>query len=203
MRSYLPVIFLALLIQSCSYSDKDFNLSDNERDFLNAFKKGDTLYYVSSNNMTDTFLVRGIDSAEKKETGSFMALPAYKSVWISIKHLPVDTFYSGVFPDTTRNKMDTSFNQIITISKEPQSKKTEYTFMFKRFLASSENEIGKLNKDTITINSKLISDYYIIKNKWQSDSASTAIECLYWTKKEGLVAYKYNNGTCWTKKSNR
>lgn len=193
---------MTVFILSCSYSDKDFYLNETERVFLNTFKAGDTLYYESSTKQVDKILVLGIDSNQKKESGYIMALPAYNDVFVSIKHLPVDTFQS-ISQDMTTKKIDTIPEKIICISKHPQQKETVYSFQFKHFFSSNKNGIGQIQRDTV-INGKKLTNYFIIKEDFQDKNTSYAkIEQLYWTQNEGLVAYKLTNGIYWTKKSSR
>ena len=203
MKSLIVIFFFTVIFISCSYSNKDFNLSADERTFLYAFQAGDTLYYESTTKDIDTIIVLGIDSIEKREMGWIMAKPAYKNVWVSIKHIPVDTFLHSIFYDSLTMKNDTGYTHVISICKIPQSKKVQFAFGFKRFSSITETGLGKLYKDT-TINSTVLSDYYIIENDWkENQKAPTDVERVYWTRCEGLVAYKYNNGTYWTKKSSR
>ena len=196
------IIILTVLAASCSYSDKDFNLNENERSFLSVFKTGTILYYENSKNQVDSFLVIGIDSTQKKESGYLMALPAFNNIFVSIKHLPVDSFIS-TNQDMTTKKIDTVHEQLICVSKHPQQKETSFSFQFKRFFYYTKNGLGQLHSDTI-INNIRLTNYYIIKDNFvDRDTSYVKIEQLYWTQKDGLVAYKQKNGIYWTKKNSR
>ncbi len=198
MKNRISFFSLILLSVSCSYSDRDFNLTDNERNFFAAFKKGDTIYYESSNKDVDSILVLGINSEQKRQPGWLMASPAYNDVYVSIKHLPID-HYTSLIQGTDRT--DTTFNQIISILKIPQEKKVEYAFQFKRFCSMTSDGLGIIHTDTILINGIPISNYYILEDdNIDRDSAATDIHQMYWTQNGGLVAYKYVNGTYWVKK---
>jgi hypothetical protein len=52
--------------------------------------------------------------------------------------------------------------------------------------------------DTIKINNKVITNYFEIKSEY---TKQTSIDLIYWTDKDGLIAYKKMNGNRWTKKS--
>ena len=202
MINRITIIFLIFIVSSCSYSysDNEFYLNKTERSFLNAFKLGDTVYYESSTKQLDKFLVLGIDSSQKRERGSFMALPAFNRVYILIKHLPFDTFQS-ISQDGTTKKIDTIPEQIICISKHPQKKETAYSFQFKHFFSYSKNGLGSIQAN-IVINGQKLTNYFVIKGDFaDSDTTYTKIEQLYWTQEDGLVAYKEKNGIYWTKKS--
>jgi hypothetical protein len=53
-------------------------------------------------------------------------------------------------------------------------------------------------QDSITLNGTVIKNYYLIKNRHKS--AGSEIEALFWTNKDGLIAYQYRDETISTKK---
>jgi hypothetical protein len=63
------------------------------------------------------------------------------------------------------------------------------------------------NSAIFVINSEvniLLNDYYIINGEYPDRyTAATDIQQVYWTKNEGLVAYKYVDGTFWVKKEKK
>src|SRR5438132_5791921 len=85
MTLRISIIFIALFISSC-YSHKDYTLTSKERNFLNAFKAGDTIYYESMNKERDSIVILGIDSSQKEESGWLTAKSAYNTQWVSIQH---------------------------------------------------------------------------------------------------------------------
>lgn len=198
MIARLLIVLPAILAAACSYSDKDFNLTDTERSYLNALKAGDTICFESSGKQWDSFVVLGIDSNQKKESGYLMALPAFNNVFVSIKHLPVDNFVS-VSQDMTTKTIDTVHEQLICISKYPQERESAVSFQFKHFYYDSKSMPASTHTDTV-INNTRLTDYFIINGSADPDTAYTKIEQLYWTRKEGLVAYKQKNGIFWTRK---
>jgi hypothetical protein len=198
MKIVLTTVLLFSLI-SCSISDKEFLLTNKEKALFSSFHRGDTLYYENGVKDVDTLLVLGIDSAQQREAGYVMKSPAHNDIWVSIKQLPIDTFVHGVFYDSATNKADTEYNHLFSIRKLPQERKIQYAFSFRRFFEIREGAIGQLQTEPISINGKVIDSYYLIKNS--GDTASSKIEALYWTEKCGLAAYKYWDGTIWTKKS--
>ncbi|HWK02579.1 MAG TPA: hypothetical protein VNS58_03050 [Puia sp.] len=194
----IPLVFL---FSSCSYSIKEFNLSNQERKLLAPFKKADTLYFESSRKEIDTVVVLGLDSSQKKEMGWLMAKPAYNEVSISVKCFPEGKWIHGIFYDSVARKADTEYNKLITIGKYPQEHRVRYFFSFKDFFASTEVGLGELHPDTLLINGRLLTNYYIITDSNPSSSTNNPIESLFWTEKSGLVAYKYMNGIYWIRKN--
>jgi hypothetical protein len=200
MKSLLITI-IVLTLASCSTSDKDFQLNDTERALFSSFRKGDTLYYENENKDVDTFLILGIDSAQQMEAGYLMKSPAHNDIWVNMRQLPIDTFVHGIFYDSVKNKADTEYTQLFSIRKLPQENKVQYSFSFRRFFETREGSIGQIQTAPITMKGTVIKDYYLIKNT--GDTTTNNIEALYWTQKDGLIAYKYRDGTIWTKKSSR
>ena len=185
------IFFLSIILTSCSYSDKDFKLTSDEMKFLNAYKKGDTIWFESSLKQTDKILIIGLDSNQKRQSGYIMAKPAYNEMFISIKHLSADK----------DNKIDTANESLITISKYPQQTKTNYFISYRHFLFSSDNGLGNLYSDTLFVNNKPITNYYKLRpDYFERDTTMTDFKEVYWTQNEGLVGYKLNNGVTWTKK---
>ncbi|MDO6432738.1 hypothetical protein Q4E93_19180 [Flavitalea sp. BT771] len=117
-----------------------------------------------------------------------MAKPAYNGMDVFVKCLPA-------------GKFDLGYHLLITIIKYPQAHKTEYIFSFRDFFESREADLGKLHQDTLMLNGSRLTDYYVITESSLGDAAHSSIECLYWTERSGLVAYKYRNGVCWVRTS--
>jgi hypothetical protein len=198
----LLVFFILMTIFfccSCSYSEKYFTFNAIERDFLNAFKRDDTLSYESSSKQVEKMIVLGMDSSAKRAPGYLMAPRAFNEVCISIKQLPVESFQPVSQNVRTWNS---DKQQLLCITKNPQAKETIYSIQFKDLFFYSKNGLGKPYRDT-TINGRKFTNYYVIySNLGVEDTASANIEKLYWTCTEGLVAYKQKNGAYWVRKSN-
>ena len=78
--------------------------------------------------------------------------------------------------------------------------KTLFSFNFKDFDSYPKDVLGKLNIDTLNLNKKKITNYYLIKYGFpERIKDSTTIETLIWTDGDGLTAYKDKKGDWWTK----
>ena len=54
----------------------------------------------------------------------------------------------------------------------------------------------------MTLNDITLTNYYKLEHQYpERVSDSTDIEIIYWTNKEGLIAYKNKGGEIWTKKA--
>lgn len=197
VKFILAQVFIFSL-SSCSYSDKYFLLNEAEKELFSPFKKGDTLFYENNVRDIDTFLVLGIDSFQQKETGYLMKSEANNNVWVNIKQLPTDTFMHGIFHNDATGKSDTDYTSLFTIEKFPQRKKIQFTFSLRDFYEIREDSMGQLQPGPVTFNGTVIKNYYVIRNR--HTSSGSKIKALYWTNKDGLVAYQYEDGTIWTKK---
>lgn len=203
MKLLVTITFLVITIFSCgSYADKDFNLSQSERSFLNVFKSGDTLTFKNSNNEIDKLVVVGLDSSQKKKSGTLMASPAHNFIWVTLKHIqPV--IWRTYSQKGSLVRIDTTISQeLITISKYPQSKEITFSFSFKHFYSPNKNGFGPLHTDTIKINGFHLTKYYVLSDK-NSDTLNMDVSELYWTQNHGLVAYKLYDGTYWCKINGR
>jgi hypothetical protein len=196
-------MILFIFGSSCqSYSEKDFDFNAAENKLFEPFKTGDTLYFENSQHDNDSFLILRFDTIFKKESGTLMAKPAYNTISVSLKSLPKDSFIHGIFKNEKENRLDTEYNSILSITKYPQSKEIEYSISFKKFLWISKTGFGLSHADTLRINNCSFKDYYIISNEYKKqDTLATDIAEIIWTIKDGMVAYRYNNGQYWTKKT--
>lgn len=203
MRLLVTTIFLAIILSSCnSYSKKDFDLNQSERSLLNLYKPDDTLTFENSHQEINKMLVIGLDSSQKKEGGWVMAKPASNSVWVSLKHLQPIT-WKTFSQDGTLIRTDTIISQeLVTISKYPQSKEVSFTFSFKHFNLTSKEGLGLLHTDSIKINGYSLTNYYLLKDK-NPDTLNMDVSELYWAQNKGLMAYRSYDGNYWLRTNGR
>lgn len=205
MTRILTTFILTIFISGCcSYDKKDFDFDSSELRPISSFKQGDTIYYESSSGDLDTILIYKIDSIQDRNCGGFMAKPAENYLFVVIKHLPNDKLWTGTSTDGTTGKTEINYQNIITIDKRPQMKEMEYSIHFKDFYTSAggDKTVGELRTDTVIINGKSITNFYEINHGYPERVTEPAnIELVYWTDKDGLLAYKNKRGDWWTKKS--
>ena len=170
---------------SCSYSDKEFNLTSYETKILTAFRKGDTLYFDGSDNKTDTIVIMGLDTFQKKEPGWLMAMPAHNDIGVGIKWFPGGRIH-GIFYDSVTKRADTEYDNLITISRYPQQHKVEYWFSYKSFSTGTQAGLGRRHSDTMLINGFPLTHYYIIGDDTTTNIPDSAMRRLFWSEDEGL-----------------
>jgi len=151
---------------------------------LAIFKKGDTLYFDGSDMKTDTVVILGSDSSQKRETGWIMAQPAYNEIWVTAKCLP-----------------GTDTSNLITITRYPQTNKVEYYFSYRHFIDNATADLRRLHSDTLDLNRLRVTNYSRIGTTLGDSAAAADIEYLYWTAPAGLVGYKYHNGTTYGRRA--
>ena len=205
----LKFISLIIFLSGCinyDYSKKDFEFNKQDNDFFSAYNIGDTLYFKSNKNNIDIFTVIGFGMEQRKANGGLMNVFPINTKWIKIKHLPIDK-WASVSIETPNNKVDTNYQGLFWITKKPTFKNvTSYSIDFKDFYTNpaTDSVIGEFHTDTIKLNDRLITDYYVIHHGYPDRVIdSNNIEVVYWTKANGLTAYKNKGGEVWTKKYSR
>lgn len=162
---------------------------------ISSFKVGDTIYYENSLGDIDTIMIYKIDSIQNKMRGSLIV----NCINVTIKHLPNDTLWTWKSFNNNEGVAEIMYQDLIRICKEPERKKTIYSFNLQDFSSEYNNSnLGMYHTDTIKINNKVITNYFEIKSEY---TKQTSIDLIYWTDKDGLIAYKKMNGNRWTKKS--
>lgn len=202
MTRGLTIIFLTLILSSCCSTDnKEFEFDNNEPRHLSCYKAGDTIYFENPKNDIDTITVLRIDSAKgEKCFGLIAPPPSGKSCWVTVKFLPIDKWHSVTINGNTNDTTSIDYESLIHIAKDPTENKTLFSFNFKDFHSYPNNDLGKLNTDTLMLNKKKITNYYLIKYGFpERIKDSTTIETLIWTDSDGLTAYKDKKGDWWTK----
>jgi hypothetical protein len=200
---------ILILLSGClneDYSKKDFEFSKVENEFFAAYHVGDTIYFKSNKNNVDIFTVIGFGIEQRRASGGLMNVFPINTKWIKIKHLPVDN-WAQVSIETSNNKADTNYQGLFWITKKPTFKNiTSYSIDFKDFYTNpaTDSAIGEFHTDTIKVNDHLITDYYIVRHGYPNRVIdSSNIEVVYWTKANGLTAYKNKGGEVWTKQYSR
>ncbi|MEZ4805703.1 MAG: hypothetical protein R2852_09535 [Bacteroidia bacterium] len=192
-------------ISSCCsyhYDQKDFEFNADELKYFSSFHIGDTIFYESSNFDLDTILILNYDTEKYENCGGLMAPRPLNGKWVRIKHLPIDKWHGTI--KVQDKPIRINYQSLFLITKYPLDKRTEFSIDFKDFQSRKDTIIGEYHTDTIDLHHLEITNYYIVNHGYPDRiTDSTNIECVYWTDKEGLIAYKNKGGQVWTKKSNR
>ena len=198
----ITIISILILSSCCSTDNKEFDFDHNEPRHLSSYKKGDTLFFENSEKDTDIITILSVDSVKGKKCFELISLrPMGKSCWVTIKFLPIDKWHGVTINGNTKDTISVDYKNLIEITKDPIENKTFFQFYFKNFHTASQTVLGRLNTDTLILNEKKITNYYIINHGYPDRiKDSTDIETLIWTDKCGLTAYKNKAGHWWTKK---
>ena len=201
MKLNLTILLLPIIVSSCcSYDRNKFEFSIKERTHFNKYRIGDTIYFQSNFGDVDTIAIIGIDSERYENCNGFSHKPI-NAKWIMIKHLPVDKWSGTSQIKTNGSQPSINFQWLLSISKYPTDKKTEYQINFKDFHSNPDTIIGIFNKDTLVLNDIKLSNYFKLNKVASEKSAEPQdIETIYWTDKYGLTAYVSKNGEIWTNK---
>ena len=200
MKTLQLIFFIFLTLSACrSYDSKDFEFNDKELRHFSALHQGDTIFYESNKHDIDTIVIVGFTIEQHKDGIGLMApKPAnYKAV--NIQYIPIDKWHSTMQIGNNPKKF-IEYQELFSIHKDPIEKRTTYHIEFKDFYSLYDTTIGEYHADTIQLNNKKISDYYLVKCNCPSRNISiNNIDLVYWTDKDGLVAYQNSSGEIWTK----
>ena len=200
-KTFLLILTIILICGCCRfhYDDNDFEFNNSELKHFGPYKKGDTIYFESNKNDIDTIQIMGFDTQRNKNYGCGLMNPKpINCKWVLIKHLPNDNWH-GINNQTT-----IVYQGLLWVLKFPTDKKTKYFINFKDFHSLEDTIIGEYHKDSITLNNFKFCNYYLVKHGYPERVKETKnIELIYWTDKEGLIAYKNKGGEIWTKKRYR
>ena len=197
MKQYL---FIMLIISGCcSYDKNDFEFTNAEVKHVSSYKIGDTIYFQSNLNDTDTITIIDLKTERNENCGRIMAPKPINGKWLQIKHLPIDKWHGTA---QTGDKIETVYQELFWITKSPTDKKTEYFITYKDFYSRPDTVIGVYHSGTITLNDLKVSNYYIVEHGWPERAVeSKSIRIVYWTDQYGLTAYKSKDGEIWTRKN--
>ena len=189
------------MIKCCSFDKKDIEFNDNElRHFAN-YKVGDTIYFENVLGDIDTLEIMGFENYKYDKCGGFLAARPSNTRGVSIKHLPKDNWH-GTSQDMSKGgEIEIVYQGLLWVSKHPIEKTIEYSFDFKDFYAYSDSILGEYHSETLTLNNISLTNYYKVKHGHPEKVTDPShIEFIYWTDKDGLVAYQNKGGQVWTKK---
>ncbi|WP_207420280.1 hypothetical protein [Desertivirga brevis] len=199
-------LVILFCISGCTYDKKDFDFNTKDLRPVSSFKEGDTIYFEGPSGDLDTIMIYKIDSIQKRSWGAFMAPAAENHLFVAIKHLPNHILWTYTVTEGSTFDTKVYYQNLITVTKRPQTKEVSYSIAFKDFSASNgkNGTLGAIRKDTVIVNRKNITNFYEIESDQpQSKSDLGCMETIYWTDNEGLMAYKNKRGDWWTKISKR
>ena len=133
MKRYLLILFTIVISGCCNYNKKDLEFNNKELNHFSDYKIGDTIYFESNLNDLDTFMIAGFRTELNENCGGFIAPQPRNTKWVQIKYLPIDKWFGTSQNMTTRSKIDTIYQELFSISKNPTEKQVNYSISFKDF----------------------------------------------------------------------
>jgi len=195
MIGLLVVFWLFASCCSWDYCKVDFEFTQEELYLLRDYKAGDIVYFQSNLGDIDTIGILNISEEKEKGGRCFISKPPFHGCNVKIEHLPFDKWAGTSQVESGERKI--THQVLISISKFPLQKRTDYSIAFKGFVATGQSVFGKLTKECV-IDGKTLSNYYKITHSYPEriDKADD-IEIVYWTAKNGLTAYTSKSGETW------
>lgn len=176
-----------------------FNISASAREYIKHFKQNDTLYFKDSKSKVDTFVITGIDSGIRRKPFIHFLWGGSegKGIRVAYKQFPIDKWHATEIEDTGVKLL---YDRLISIGKNPKDSETHIHISFRAFFSNDSNGVlGIRQSDTMIIDGIRINDYSLLKysNEFNSFKDSNDVSAIYWSRRYGLIEYKYWNGDIW------
>jgi hypothetical protein len=200
-------ILILVVVQTSFFSQNSISRH------VDCYKSEQIVYFVSSDNKTDTIQIHYIDPVKDRCNGEIRIPNEYVYNRLLIEFSSTDTCFLAV--DDTSG-YDLTLSQLKTLINSSVDSKDFIFLNCKEFwpdIATDKGIIyktflGKIHTDTLKANGKSITNYYVIKSynyrkkkKPTYRTKHSHIDFFIWTNAEGLTAYKTKKGIWWTKKS--
>lgn len=209
MKREIVLLIIVVLTGCCrfEYEDIDFLFNVDELEYFSTFEEGDTIYYKSSNNDIDTILIHEISPTNEDPKsacgrGLFMNRRPVNYKSVTIRFLPQDKWHDTNAETSKEGKVKTSisYQELFTIAKFPLEKEVNYDLSFKNFHSYGDSLIGRFHKKPIILNGQEWREIFEVVHAYpERIRESRDIKVVYWTVKEGLIAYQNKSGELWTK----
>lgn len=183
---HLLIVFVALIFNSgCSttaFPEERINIDKAFIDFFGLTTLSDTMVFHNGEGKERIFIISSVDSSKLNKKGWFINGGCYNRYTCHFNELGDDT-------------LRTVRNNEISVSKAPESNQNGLYIQFGN-LDFYDTILPIINADTIVLNTKYFSNYYLIKTRHFPISTGDIIE-LYINRQTGLVALKTSNGEVW------
>lgn len=192
MRLIYFIPLLALILFSCFFSECDkVNFSQEDRDWMSGYVLGDTLVFKNVNKeQRDTFVIQycstSYSDCNKIEKGDKQYEEGLVSA-VSINQSEVDNHYNCGFSFwQTKELQHDSINP---------SSKTFNVFDFNsKDIYDAKSELNSFDKQVDFYNKNVFGYNFESKIRKGENLCSQKIQSFFWSKKYGLISYKYQSG---------
>jgi hypothetical protein len=162
-----------------------------------AISHSDTMFFENSQKSIDTFVLTKIDSVITDRINCFMCPQAGKSIFRNYKQYPVNQWAEHRYENqgTSQEKSILSEATLVTISKIPDNDLNTAYLSFKNFHCSIKGSLGQSMNDTLVLNNRYFTKYYIFNSTAKSLIVNDEdVEIVFITLTEGIIAYKEKSG---------
>lgn len=157
----------------------------------------DTMFFENSKNATDTFVLTNVDSVVSDRIDCFMCPRAAKTVFRNYKQVPVNYWADRTVKNqgSAQEQEVKSEASLIAVTKYADVDLTTAHISFKNFQCKLTGSLGKFSKDTLRLNERVFTNYYVIDSIPESFVVNDDdVRLLFVTLKDGIVAYKEKSG---------
>lgn len=199
MRILSLSVFISFLSNCAEGHKKDIEFSASDLRYFADYTEGDSLFFESNFQSNDTIILIAFKNEKFGERESlFINRKPLISRWLTIKHLSEENWYSKIQPATRKDQI---YQNLLFVTKYPEEQRITFSINFKDFYSLNEKEIGEKHLDTLILNGQLLFNYHKIEHAYPDRVINSKnIIFVYWTEREGLVAYQNKAGEVWTKK---
>ena len=178
MKLFYGLISFILLLNSCCFCSKN-NLTKEEKEWTNAYSKGQILKFISNKENIDSFLVTESRDFYTNENCNCIEVSDEKNQTSSITLKPLncrDTFYCEVS---------------ISITKENNKKDAFPTMNVYNLFSNKLTVDSKTTSKTIALTTdKKKYEVLYCENLNIRKFGNNAIKSFYWNKEHGLIKYE-------------
>lgn len=183
------LIFIVFCLASCKskYSADRYSIPKLYRELISSFKAGDTMKFYDGKGNYSLYLIKAIDSSFVDEGKGLMSVRGRKDIVVTCREL-------------TNSRQGYNEYPLIILNRYPDEDSATFDLRLKDFYTIDATKPFVLSTDTIKANGLIFTNYYSFRpeNYSEKKDQNSVVE-IYVTKDDGIKAYKYLNGTWWTK----
>lgn len=188
-RNVVFIFLVSLAALSCStkvYEDEKFNIDSGFLAIFKTISQKDTVQFTNASQTKTKYLfVAGIDSFTLNRKGWFINARPFKRITMHLGESPGDTLVLGGEDE-------------IELVKDPAVSGSGISIHFDN-LYFSDSSLPVLRHDTVRLNDKRISGFYVFNTQLIPRHPSD-VSALYVSPKEGFLGFKLNSGEIWVNK---
>lgn len=201
MQKLLTTILLLLCLGCCPppISPEIFEFTDEESSFLNPLRENDTVFLECPGKASDTIIIGKLFQEKHNECAYTMQRAPGNLIAVVTTLLP-DSKIEGAPPSPNRGIYQGTF-WLFQMKKDFDRASMNFQVELREFI-SKDIQIGIDSTKTIHLKDVQIPACYVLTHLYpERITEDQHIAKVYWTKKDGMVAYENRVGEIWINKN--